>query len=93
MKKILGSSDAWSMKRLFHQPSEPAYYILDWRISTERSRKVFTNSCTYSRQACAEKDPFLYWFPEQKQILYAGGGGDGGGFRATASIRVVSFTA
>ena len=26
-KKILGTSDAWSTSRLFHRPSEPAYYI------------------------------------------------------------------
>ena len=34
MKKlILGTSDAWSMSRLAHQPSDPAYYIEDWLIS------------------------------------------------------------
>ena len=31
-KKILRTSDALSMKRLSHRPSEQAYYILDWRI-------------------------------------------------------------
>ena len=30
-KKILGTSDAWSTSRLSHQPSEPAYYIVDCR--------------------------------------------------------------
>ena len=36
MKKkiILGTSDTWSMTRLSHRPSEPAYYIEDFRIST-----------------------------------------------------------
>ena len=27
-KIMLGTSDAWSMSRLSHRPSEPAYYIL-----------------------------------------------------------------
>ena len=31
---MLGTSDAWSMSRLSHQASEPAYYIEDCRIST-----------------------------------------------------------
>ena len=31
-KKILGTSDAWSMSRLSHWPSEPGYYIVDCRI-------------------------------------------------------------
>ena len=34
-KKILGTSDAWSTSRLSHRPSEPAYYIVDCRISRE----------------------------------------------------------
>ena len=35
-KKILGTSDSWSMSRLSHQPSESAYYnpyIVDCLIS------------------------------------------------------------
>ena len=32
-KIILGTSDAWMMSRLSQRPSEPAYYIEDWRIS------------------------------------------------------------
>ena len=34
MKKIiiLGRSDTWSTSRLSHRPSNPAYYIEDWRI-------------------------------------------------------------
>ena len=31
-KKILGTSDGWSTSRLSHQPSKPAYYIVDCRI-------------------------------------------------------------
>ena len=31
-KKILGTSDASSMSRLSHRPSEPAFYIVDCRI-------------------------------------------------------------
>ena len=35
MKKIiLGTSDAWWTIRLSHRPSDPAYYIVNWRIST-----------------------------------------------------------
>ena len=33
-KIILGMSDAWSMRQLSHQPSDPAYYIEDSRIFT-----------------------------------------------------------
>ena len=33
MKKILlGTSDAWSMSRLSHRPSDPAYFIEDCQI-------------------------------------------------------------
>ena len=35
-KIILGTSDAWSTSHLSHQPSEPAYYIVDWRIYTSK---------------------------------------------------------
>ena len=31
-KKILGTSDAWSVSCLSHWPSKPAYYIVDCRI-------------------------------------------------------------
>ena len=31
---MLETSDAWTMSRLSHRPSEPAYYIEDCRIST-----------------------------------------------------------
>ena len=31
-KSMLGTSDAWSTSYLSHQPSEPAYYIVDCRI-------------------------------------------------------------
>ena len=33
MKKILGTSDAWSTSHLSHWPSEPAYHIVYFRIS------------------------------------------------------------
>ena len=35
-KKILGTSDAWSMRQSSHRPSVPAYYIEDCRISKQR---------------------------------------------------------
>ena len=31
-KIILETSDAWSTIRLSHRPSNPAYYIVNWRI-------------------------------------------------------------
>ena len=31
-KIILGTSDSWSTIRLSHRPSNPALYIVDWRI-------------------------------------------------------------
>ena len=31
-KKILGTSDDWSMSHLSHRPSNPVYYIEDWWI-------------------------------------------------------------
>jgi hypothetical protein len=34
-KKILKTSDAWSMSLLFQSPSKPAYYIEDFRISMQ----------------------------------------------------------
>ena len=33
-KKILGTSDPWSMSCLSHCPSKPVYYIVDCRISS-----------------------------------------------------------
>ena len=46
-KKILGTSDTWSTSRLSHRPSDPAYYIVDCRISDnqikyENSVKIMT---------------------------------------------------
>ena len=35
IKKMLGTSDAWSMSQLSQQTSEPAYHIVDCRISKE----------------------------------------------------------
>ena len=32
---ILGTSDSWLTIRLYHCPSNPAYYIVDWRIFAE----------------------------------------------------------
>ena len=39
MKKILGTSEAWSLSRLSHQLSKPTYYIEDCLISTEHAVK------------------------------------------------------
>ena len=40
-KKILGTSEAWSVSHSSQRPSEPAYYIEDCRIS---SRRLLWNS-------------------------------------------------
>ena len=37
LKELLGTSETCSMSHLSHQPSEPAYYIEDFRISNEAS--------------------------------------------------------
>ena len=34
-KIILGTSEAWSMSRLFHRPSEPVHCIVDCRIDCQ----------------------------------------------------------
>ena len=39
-KKILGKSDSWLMSHLSHQPSKPAYYIVDCQISSLPPLKV-----------------------------------------------------
>ena len=36
--KMFETSDAWSTSRLSHRPSEPAYHIVDWRISSQTFR-------------------------------------------------------
>ena len=48
-KKIMGTSDAWSMICLSHRPGEPAYYIVDWQILNFKLKKskqevVFRNA-------------------------------------------------
>ena len=45
-KIILGTSDAWSTIRLSHHPSDPAYYIVNWRISNWIL--WFTFHCVYT---------------------------------------------
>jgi hypothetical protein len=35
-KIILGTSDAWLTIHLSHRPSDPPYYIRDWRISGQK---------------------------------------------------------
>ena len=44
-KKILGTSDAWSIRQSSHQPSNPAYYIEDCRIFIEIFESNFINIC------------------------------------------------
>ena len=39
---LLETSDAWSKSDLSQQTSEPAYYIVDCRISRRRPQKKFT---------------------------------------------------
>ena len=46
---MLGTSDAWSMGHLSHCPSEPAYYIVDWRILS--NKKLATAPCDQKRKS------------------------------------------
>ena len=40
-KKILGTSETWSMSHLFQRPSDPAYYIEDCRILTNGGQQLW----------------------------------------------------
>ena len=68
--KILwnGTSYAWATKRLSHQPSEPAYYILDWRIS------CLAEACLMPRQT-SFRDPSLNFEGPVANVLYPVGFG------------------
>ena len=35
---MLETSDTWSLSHLSHRPSEPVYYIIDWRISISHKK-------------------------------------------------------
>ena len=65
MKKkiILGTSDAWSMIRLSHRPSDPAYYIVNWRIS-ELERQASASWLDTKRGIieCQFSHPFFLWY-------------------------------
>ena len=52
MKKIFGMSDAWLMNPLSHGPCEPAYYVVDCRIS-RRSEFVHSKCVTTSLSSTA----------------------------------------
>ena len=56
-KIILGTSDSWSTIRLSHRPSDPVYYIVNWRISSYeflnsdiRIHKIFTKLVVFDFQ-------------------------------------------
>ena len=58
--KILGTSDTWMTRLLSHQPSKPAYYIVDCCISValrrqNAGRKVIKLQlcATYCKYACS----------------------------------------
>ena len=58
MKKImLGTSDAWSMSRSSHRPSEPAYYIEDCRISKASSYRTGYLDWCVDCEACRLESP------------------------------------
>ena len=46
-KVILGASDAWLMSCLSHRPSNPAYYIEDWRIFEVCSFSSYANFASH----------------------------------------------
>ena len=58
MKKVLGTSDAWSMRRSSQRPSDPAYYIEDCRISG-RNRTLW-NSTIYMK--CGRNGWWQSWY-------------------------------
>ena len=46
IKKIIhGTSDSWSTNFLSHRPSNPAYYIVNWRIFIVAAMIVMINHC------------------------------------------------
>ena len=47
MKRILGTSDAWSAIHLSQQTSESAYYIVDWRILWRDSSRLLPGLLEY----------------------------------------------
>ena len=49
---MLGTSDAWSMSRLSHGPSDPAYYIEDLRLTAPS--KTISSYCGYFFQTSSK---------------------------------------
>ena len=52
---MLGTSDTWSTSHLSQQTSEPAYYIVDCRISNP-----IGNKCTFYRRVTDNKTIYLH---------------------------------
>ena len=73
-KKILGTSDACSTSCLFHRPREPAYYIINCRISNP-SRAALK---TYDRSYTVDKILHLFrqnvwlivWYSQQEGSIW-----------------------
>ena len=63
-------SDAWSTSRLYHRPSEPAYYIVDCRIS--RQANICDENTTAYQVQKQEKDSYQYFLflSRNMNVLY-----------------------
>ena len=60
-KKILGTSDTWSMIRLSNHPSKPAYYIVNWRIFKFRLMADRITELQKFNQPCLGLTFLLFW--------------------------------
>ena len=64
-KKKLGTSNAWFTIHLSRRPIEPAYYILDWRISSQRGksgfRKFFLTTQRLKENFGSISYQYFYW--------------------------------
>ena len=60
-KRVLGTSDAWSTIRLSHCPSNPPYYIVDWRISSTRGRHGKEDSNYWGSIRCMQWEHYEHF--------------------------------
>ena len=72
-KKILGTSNAWSMSRSSHQPSDPAYYIEDCWISVHRHRQwhYFEEDKSFQQQNRYRGVQKQTWIKYKKEVALA----------------------
>ena len=67
---MLGTSDAWSMSRSSHQPSDQAYYIEDCRISTLQTDVLATSVLLHTLKTdCLKSYKFTVFFCFQWTVV------------------------